>query len=63
MSDHGHNWRENGIRVIPGNCLEPSTAATPGMSRIVARDGGLSGYRWGLGRKQALLARERDAKI
>jgi uncharacterized RmlC-like cupin family protein len=38
MSDHTHNWRENGIRVIPGNCLEPSTAATPGMDRAVAID-------------------------
>ena len=38
MSDHSHNWRENGIRVIPGNGLAPSTATTPGMDRAVAID-------------------------
>ena len=38
MSDHSHNWRDNGIRVVPGNCLEPSTATTPGMDRAVAID-------------------------
>ena len=38
MSDHIHDWRTNGIRVIPGNCLEPSAATTPGMDRAVAID-------------------------
>jgi len=38
MSEHTHDWRENGIRVISGNCLQPSTATTPGMDRAVAID-------------------------
>jgi AraC family transcriptional regulator of adaptative response/methylated-DNA-[protein]-cysteine methyltransferase len=29
--------------------------------RVVREDGGLGGYRWGLGRKQALLDREKGA--
>jgi uncharacterized RmlC-like cupin family protein len=38
MADHIHDWRENGVRVIPGDRLEPSTATTPGMDRAVAID-------------------------
>ena len=30
--------------------------------RVVRSDGGLSGYRWGIARKQQLLARERGAE-
>jgi uncharacterized RmlC-like cupin family protein len=30
------DWRENGVRVIPGNQLDPNTAQTPGMSRAAA---------------------------
>ena len=44
--DHGHDghdrshapvdWRENGVKVIPGNSLDPNTAQTPGMNRATA---------------------------
>src|SRR5213080_284888 len=37
--DHSHDdpdWREHGIKVIPGNQLDPNTAQTPGMSRAAA---------------------------
>src|SRR3954469_5811955 len=38
---HGHgqepiDWREHGVKVIPGNSLDPNTAQTPGMSRAAA---------------------------
>jgi uncharacterized RmlC-like cupin family protein len=30
------DWRETGVRVIPGNQLDPNTAQTPGMNRAAA---------------------------
>jgi uncharacterized RmlC-like cupin family protein len=30
------DWRDNGVRVIPGNQLDPNTAQTPGMNRQAA---------------------------
>jgi uncharacterized RmlC-like cupin family protein len=30
------DWKHNGVRVIPGNQLDPNTAQTPGMSRAAA---------------------------
>ena len=35
MSDH-HDWKHDGVRVIPGNALDPNTAQTPGMNRAAA---------------------------
>jgi len=38
--DHGHShepkWKHDGVRVIPGNKLDPNTAQTPGMDRKAA---------------------------
>ncbi|TCT06931.1 cupin domain-containing protein [Aquabacter spiritensis] len=47
--DHGHphahpapalapspDWRDRGVKVIPGDQLDPNTAQTPGMSRATA---------------------------
>jgi uncharacterized RmlC-like cupin family protein len=37
--EHTHgatNWRENGVRVIKGDQLDPNTAQTPGMFRQAA---------------------------
>ena len=37
--DHGHDhgkWKHDGVRVIPGNALDPNTAQTPGMDRKAA---------------------------
>jgi uncharacterized RmlC-like cupin family protein len=30
------DWKTNGVRVIPGNSLDPNTAQTPGMNRAAA---------------------------
>ncbi|HXQ46127.1 MAG TPA: cupin domain-containing protein, partial [Caulobacteraceae bacterium] len=35
MSDH-HHWKHDGVRVIPGDQLDPNTAQTPGMNRAAA---------------------------
>jgi uncharacterized RmlC-like cupin family protein len=39
--DHGHHqsadhWRDNGVKVIPGDSLDSNTAQTPGMNRAAA---------------------------
>src|SRR5277367_1455279 len=38
MSDHHHHsdWRNDGVRVIPGDQLDANTASTPGMNRAAA---------------------------
>ena len=33
-----HDWRHNGVRVIPADQLDPNTAQTPGMERAAAID-------------------------
>ncbi len=30
------DWRKHGIKIIPGNALDPNTAQTPGMNRATA---------------------------
>lgn len=41
-NDHQHadpapiDWREHGVKVIPGTMLDPHTAQTPGMNRATA---------------------------
>ncbi|MBV8576732.1 MAG: cupin domain-containing protein [Acetobacteraceae bacterium] len=32
------DWRQNGVRVVKANQLDPNTAQTPGMSRAAAID-------------------------
>jgi uncharacterized RmlC-like cupin family protein len=33
---HAHDWKRNGVRVIPGNSLDANTPQTPGMHREAA---------------------------
>jgi AraC family transcriptional regulator of adaptative response/methylated-DNA-[protein]-cysteine methyltransferase len=48
------------VRAVGTACgANPVAVAVP-CHRVVRGDGGLGGYRWGLGRKRALLARERQ---
>jgi len=47
------------IRAVARSCAtNPVSLAVP-CHRVVGSDGGLTGYRWGVPRKKALLARER----
>ena len=34
--DHEPHWKHDGVRVIPGNSLDPNTAQSPGMDRRAA---------------------------
>ena len=42
MSDHTHphaagvDWKHHGVKVIPGDSLDPNTPQTPGMTRAAA---------------------------
>jgi AraC family transcriptional regulator of adaptative response/methylated-DNA-[protein]-cysteine methyltransferase len=48
------------VRAVATACAgNPAALAVP-CHRVVAKDGGLAGYRWGLERKRALLAKEKS---
>ena len=48
------------VRAVAGACAANKLAVVVPCHRVVASDGALTGYRWGLARKRALLAREKD---
>ncbi len=49
------------VRAVARSCAaNPVSLAVP-CHRVIGKDGGLTGYRWGIPRKKALLERERAA--
>ncbi len=47
------------VRAVATACASNKVALAVPCHRVVAKDGGLAGYRWGLDRKRRLLAAER----
>jgi O-6-methylguanine DNA methyltransferase len=53
--------RPRATRAVARACATNPVAIVVPCHRVVREDGGLGGYRWGVERKRALLAGERDA--
>jgi AraC family transcriptional regulator of adaptative response/methylated-DNA-[protein]-cysteine methyltransferase len=53
--------RPAAVRAVAHACASNPVAVVTPCHRVVRGDGSLAGYRWGLARKQALLAREKKS--
>ena len=54
----GRTGSAQAVRAVARACASNVIAVAVPCHRVVRSDGGLSGYRWGVERKQALLERE-----
>jgi AraC family transcriptional regulator of adaptative response/methylated-DNA-[protein]-cysteine methyltransferase len=50
------------MRAVARACASNPVAVAIPCHRVVAASGSISGYRWGVSRKKALLARERGVR-
>jgi AraC family transcriptional regulator of adaptative response/methylated-DNA-[protein]-cysteine methyltransferase len=50
------------VRAVARACAANPVAVAVPCHRVIGKDGGLHGYRWGIARKRALLKREADAR-
>jgi AraC family transcriptional regulator of adaptative response/methylated-DNA-[protein]-cysteine methyltransferase len=49
------------VRAVARSCAANPVALAVPCHRVIGQDGKLTGYRWGVPRKKALLERERAA--
>lgn len=54
--------RPTAVRAVAGACASNPVCLAVPCHRVVGKDGSLTGYRWGVERKRALLARERRTR-
>jgi AraC family transcriptional regulator of adaptative response/methylated-DNA-[protein]-cysteine methyltransferase len=58
----GRIGRPTAVRAVAHACATNALAVVVPCHRVVRRDGGLAGYRWGIDRKRALLDREGEGR-